>query len=104
MPGPTLPAGLFLEGCRWGYDVHELVESEPKVLYTPMPIIWMVPQETSKFKTYPHYTAPLYKTSERRGILSTTGHSTNFVLDVRLPSNSNSPAHWTRRGVALLTR
>ncbi len=74
----------------------------PQVLYTSMPTIWMVPRETSRFSSFPHYSCPMYKTTERRGILSTTGHSTNFVIDVRLPS-SKDPAHWTMRGVALLT-
>jgi dynein heavy chain, axonemal len=67
-----------------------------------MPVIWMIPADVSKFRTFPNYNAPLYKTIERRGILSTTGHSTNFVLDIRLPTRKD-PAHWTRRGVALLT-
>ena len=73
-----------------------------QVLFTPMPIIWMVPKEVTAFSQFQHYLCPMYKTSERRGILSTTGHSTNFVMDVRLPSNT-SAAHWTKRGVALLT-
>ncbi len=94
--------GLFLEGCRWNANTHELDESEPKVLFTPMPPIWMIPRELSKMGAFPHYLCPVYKTTERRGVLSTTGHSTNFVLDVRLPS-SRPAAHWTKRGVALIT-
>lgn len=93
--------GLFLEGARWNYDTHVLDESEPKVLFSPMPVLWMVPKETAKFSTFQHYLCPMYKTTERRGILSTTGHSTNFVLDVRLPS-AHDGAHWTKRGVALV--
>lgn len=95
-------SGLFVEGCKWDWDAHVLGESDPKVLYTAMPTIWMVPAETTKFAKFLNYNCPLYKTSARRGILSTTGHSTNFVLDIRLPSDRD-PAHWTKRGVAMLT-
>jgi dynein heavy chain len=93
--------GLFLEGCRWDYNTHVLGESEPKVLYTSMPKIWMLPAEIKNFKQFQHYNCPMYKTTARRGILSTTGHSTNFVMDVRIPSDQPD-SHWTKRGVALM--
>jgi dynein heavy chain len=67
-----------------------------------MPVIWMRPTKVSALPSVPHYACPLYKTAERRGVLSTTGHSTNFVLDVRLPSSA-PPGHWVQRGVALIT-
>lgn len=93
--------GLFLEGCKWSYEDHILAESDPKVLFVKMPTIWMIPNEVSKFKDFKNYECPLYKTSERRGILSTTGHSTNFVCTLRIPSGMDA-AHWTKRGVCLL--
>lgn len=92
---------MFLEGCRWEPKDYALAESEPKVLFVPMPIIWFKPCEISSFKQFLCYNCPLYKTPERRGVLSTTGHSTNFVLDIRLPTIL-AGEHWIKRGVALL--
>lgn len=66
-----------------------------------MPIVWMVPNEVSGFSHFQHYLCAMYKTNKRR-ILSTTGHSNSFIMDVRLPSNM-SAAHWTEQAVALLT-
>jgi dynein heavy chain, axonemal len=33
------------------------------------------------------YQCPLYKVVSRSGTLSTTGHSTNFVMYIELPTN-----------------
>ena len=94
--------GLYIDGARWEWGSHVIAESEPKVLFSAMPPILMLPCETTKFHVFDNYFCPLYKTADRRGILSTTGHSTNFVMDIRVPSDKDA-GHWIKRGVAMLT-
>ncbi|CAI9716307.1 dynein heavy chain 3, axonemal-like isoform X2 [Octopus vulgaris] len=93
--------GLFLEGAHWCRQTGILAEALPKVLYDLMPIIWIKPVKKEEFHAEENYQCPVYKTSARRGNLSTTGHSTNYVLTIQLPSNRDED-YWINQGVALL--
>eukprot|EP00924_Labyrinthula_sp_SR-Ha-C_P010247 snap_masked-scaffold_23-processed-gene-1.31-mRNA-1 protein AED:0.10 eAED:0.11 QI:0/-1/0/1/-1/1/1/0/4309 len=101
--------GLFLEGANY---IEHLIESTPKELFVSMPVIQLTPVDIGKEeilkmlkeKTEKSYECPIYKTSDRFGILSTTGHSTNFVMFMNVPmKEGDRKNHWVKRGVAMLT-
>ncbi|RVE41396.1 hypothetical protein evm_013957 [Chilo suppressalis] len=91
--------GLYLEGARWNMGDMTLEESRPKELHTEMAIIYMKPEQNHKLQQG-LYECPTYKTLLRAGTLSTTGHSTNYVMTIELATHKPQ-AHWIKRGVAL---
>jgi dynein heavy chain len=106
--------GLFMEGARWDAEHSCIAESRPRELHVTMPVIHLLPRrrddiepikDTDPSGTAHVYLCPVYKTSLRQGTLSTTGHSTNFVMSIRLPmAPVHRQKHWIRRGVAMLTQ
>ena len=93
--------GLYMQGAKWDYVKACVEDSDPKVALVNFPVIWLEPVLKEDNNLEGTYECPLYKTSLRAGELSTTGHSTNFVLFINLPTKMQSD-WWIRRGAALL--
>ena len=97
-----------------------IAESRPRELFTSFPYIQLLPKVKSDIEevegrkelytgvidgTAHVYMCPLYKTSVRQGVLMTTGHSTNFVMFIRVPmAKEHTQQHWIKRGVAMLSQ
>lgn len=100
--GPTdgcYVSGLFIEGACWDATKSQISLSRPKELYAEMPVIWFLPKK-NRDPPKNIYRCPVYKTLQRAGTLSTTGHSTNFVVQIDVPSDKPE-GFWTKRSVAL---
>jgi len=90
--------GFFLEGARWDCDDELLQDSRPKELFTELPALWFQPVKDRQVNIK-DYRCPCYKVVSRKGVLLTTGHSTNFVRYIELPTRE-SVSKWTKAGVA----
>jgi dynein heavy chain len=104
--------GLFMEGARWSAEENSIVDSLPKQLYTEIPVIHLEPVQNRVEPLRGVYRCPVYKILSRRGTLSTTGHSTNFVMWIEIPSSRTNITNnegkadqeeWIRAGVAAFT-
>ena len=72
-------------------------------------MLHLVPVQHRKPPTEGIYQLPVYKILSRRGVLATTGHSTNFVMWMEVPSNRRNIVNdrgmadqdtWIKAGVA----
>lgn len=93
--------GLFLEGGRFARREMRMEDQHPRQLLDVMPCIWLKPVISAEYAPQSVYDCPLYKTSIRAGTLSTTGHSTNFVVALPIPTDKPQD-YWIRRGCAML--
>jgi dynein heavy chain len=93
--------GMYIEGARVDGSTLALAESRPKVLFEQAPVVWLVPTIDRNPNVPNVYRCPLYKTLRRAGTLSTTGHSTNYVLTLEVPTQEPAE-HWIKRGVAMV--
>ncbi|CAD7943415.1 unnamed protein product [Amoebophrya sp. A25] len=93
--------GLYIEGARFCNEAKNIRPSEPKILYTALPVMHFLP-ELDRKPPASCYRCPVYKVLSRRGVLMTTGHSTNFVMYLEVPSDETDPLKekWIRAGVA----
>jgi dynein heavy chain len=92
--------GLYMDGARWNREKRMIDDSKPGEIFSPWPLIHFIP--TKDYKTDPaQYSAPVYKTSTRAGVLSTTGISSSFVIAVDMPTD-RFPDFWVYCGAALV--
>jgi dynein heavy chain len=95
--------GLFLEGCAWSKQEGTLIESEPKKLFVPLPVLLVsgnIKENEKKvrkdlFGSSGPYESPVYKYPSR------TDRYFIFFVDLKCTIDKN-PVHWGLRGVALL--
>ncbi|XP_010633543.1 dynein heavy chain 6, axonemal [Fukomys damarensis] len=96
----VLVHGMFMDASRWDDKDMVIEDALPGQMNPMLPVVHFEPQRN--YEPGPTlYHAPLYKTGARAGTLSTTGHSTNFVVTVLLPSK-RSKDYWIAKGSALL--
>lgn len=88
-------------------------DSIPKQLFSSMPVIHLLPIQFRKTPELGIYRCPVYKILSRWGVLATTGHSSNFVMFLEIPTDRGDIrnndgladcAIWVRAGVAAFTQ
>eukprot|EP00741_Cyanophora_paradoxa_P017811 tig00021017_g17202.t1 len=86
--------GLFLDGASWSKKENKLVDSPPKILFSPIPILYVTAvTQSEKKQDGVRYMCPVYKIPRRTDL--------NYVFDVEVRTE-DPPNKWILRGVSLL--
>jgi dynein heavy chain len=92
-----------MDGAAWSSKEGGIVESAPKKLFAPMPLVLVsATSKTAPSKRaaavdlgpYGGYECPVYKYPSRM--------DKYIVFRIMLPSKDHKPQHWILRGVALV--
>ncbi|XP_024516360.1 LOW QUALITY PROTEIN: dynein heavy chain 6, axonemal, partial [Selaginella moellendorffii] len=93
-------SGLFLDGARWDRKHRWLTEALPGKMHSKLPVVHFIPVVNYK-PPADEYQCPLYKTHVRAGVLTTTGASSNYILNISLRiSPETNPDYWVLQGIA----
>lgn len=93
--------GLFIEGGRWNRQDSRIEESEPKKLFTNMPVIYVtavnVKDKNTGVNYGPHgaYSTAVYKYPKRND---------RYLIFRMLLRTEQQPQHWRLRGVCLVAQ
>ncbi|XP_071957073.1 dynein axonemal heavy chain 5-like [Antedon mediterranea] len=85
--------GLFLDGAGWDRRNCKLIEPQPKVLFTPLPVAHVYAINQVGGKDPRLYECPVYKKPQRTDL--------TYIFPLYLKTVQH-PDHWILRGVALL--
>jgi dynein heavy chain len=91
--------GLFLDGAAWDKKNGRLTESQPKILFNPLPVIYISVNQVqggemgSKDSGGP-YICPVYRLPRRT--------APNYIFDITLKCEPEPPSKYTLMGVAAL--
>jgi len=93
--------GLYLEGAAWSKSEISLVESPPKKLFSPLPVLFVTAVTKTQKKamegdygSHGGYNIAVYKYPARTDRF--------FIFNVVLPTRTHKPSHWILRGACLL--
>lgn len=92
----TYVNGLYLEGAKWDIEKGCLERQDPKVLVVEIPIMQIIPIESSLLKLQETFSTPVYVTQNRRNAMGV-----GLVFEADLTSFEHE-SHWILQGVALV--
>ena len=106
LPGPPDDGcyirGLFIEAARWDDKSMTLQPALLGYNQAALPYIHFLPMEDYQMPEE-DYQCPLYRTNIRAGVLTTTGASSNYVLNLSLPTGGRNPDFFVLQGTAAIT-
>eukprot|EP00198_Chlamydomonas_reinhardtii_P012689 XP_001702026.1 flagellar outer dynein arm heavy chain gamma [Chlamydomonas reinhardtii] len=85
--------GLYLDGCAWSGRENRLMDSDPKKLFNPLPVLHVTGVLAKDKKRSGLYEAPTYRVKARKGL--------NFITTFSLRTEDDK-SKWILRGVGIL--